>query len=385
MRYIDRLFWILNGKMDNIIEQLNNYTGDILVAIIGAIALIGSVIIGSKTIGKRLSEDQIKSKLQKVEENNRSMGYQITEILLKIKTVDGPLHYKNVEKFYLENIIPLYKNSMDSSMEVCTGCYIVERLTNFLLKFRIPYRYPKHKGLRKVSLVDNNYFAYIANMLNLILFYTKGSITVPNKLLIKKRIVDHIQNKLGGPKNNYSQNNILTTISGINYDTRFHLYSNFFDFVARQGNDTARAFVNIVDEKIIFITSKYIMAHKIYAPLYFKIISTVDDYPYLYLSGIKFMHSLGNTKNSTIQLIYISTLNWFYFEEMINKKLLETENVEYFYEKLDREFIKKANVIGISTVAHTIRVDIQRKYSDEIFKKNKGKIVRKYKKLHDIK
>jgi hypothetical protein len=139
MRYIDRLFLILNGKMNTIIEQLNDYTGDILVAIIGATALIGSVIIGSKTIGKRLSEDQIKSKLQKVEENNRSMGYRITEILLKIKVVDGPLHYKSVEKFYLENIIPLYKNSIDSSVEVCTGCYTIERITNFLLKFRILY------------------------------------------------------------------------------------------------------------------------------------------------------------------------------------------------------------------------------------------------------
>jgi hypothetical protein len=385
MRYIDRLFWIINEKMDTIIEQLNDYTGDILVAIIGAAALIGSVIIGSKTISKRLSEDQIKSKLQKSEEVNRDIGYRITEILLKIKVVDGPLHYKNVEKFYLENIMPLYKNSIDSAMEVCTGCYIIERLTNFLLKFRIPHRYPRYKELRKISLVDNNYFKYITNMLNLILFYTRGSITVPNKLLIKKRIVDRIQNKLGGPKNNYSQNNVLTNISGINYDTRFHLYSNFYDFVARQGDDTVRAFVNIVDDKIIFITSKYLMEHEIYAPLYFRIISTVDDYPYLYLSGIKFLHSLGNTNISTIQLIYISTLNWFYFEKMINKNLLETGRIEYFYEKLDRKFIRKANVIGISTVAHTIRIDIQRKYSDEIFKKNKSKIVRKYKKLHDIK
>jgi len=379
MRYFGKFMWEISDKLDIIINQLNSYTGDILVAIIGAIALIVSVFIGSKAIGKKLSEEQIKSKLYRVEESNRNLDILITEILLKIKFTNGPLHYKIIEKFYIEDILPLYKKSIESSVEVCTGCYIIERLTNYLLKFRIPHRYPSVKELRKVAHVDNNYFSYITNMLTLISFYTKESVSIPTKLIINKRLVDHMQKKLGGPNNNYMQNNVLTNISGIKYDTRFHLYSDFYNYIVRQGDDTVRAFVNIVDKKILFITSKYLLEHQIYAPLFFKINSNDNNYPYLFLSGIKFMHSLGNINHKTLQLSYINTLNWFYFENMINKELLKSEKIEYFDAELDKYFIGQANVIGTSSVAHTVRIDIQKKYSEDIFKDNKGRI---FKKLH---
>jgi hypothetical protein len=285
--YID--FGPIVDKLDTILYQLNDYTGDIISAVISAIAIIAAVIVGSQTISKKLSEEQVKGKLQKISDNNSRLASKITEILLNIKTDNsGPLHYKNVEKFYIEQLVPLYKDSLETSVEVCTGCYIVERLTNFLLKLRIPKRYVSYKAIRKETLVDNTYFGYISNMLNLIAFYCRQSITVPESLTIKKRTIDDIQKKLGGPKINFQQKNVITNMDGINYDTRFNLYSEFYDYIVSQGEDTIRAFANIIDNKILLISSKFLVKNKLYAPLYFRIKSTQDQFPPLFLAGVKF-------------------------------------------------------------------------------------------------
>ena len=383
MGHLYYLFITLNEKMDVIINQISDYKGEIISAIIGAAALFMSVLIGSQTIGRKLSEEQIRNKLQKIEETNSIIGTKIAEILLCIHNESGPLHYKKVEKFYLDYLVPLYRESINSSMVVCTSCYIIERLTNFLLKFRIPHRYIGYKRPHKLALIDNNYFSYISNMLNLALFYTRGSITVPSKLSINKKIVDYIQKTLGGPENNYLQRNLVANLVGVNYDTRFHLYNELFAFIISQSNETVRAFTNIVDDRIIFMMSKYLWEKKLYAPLFLRITSKEDNYPYLFLSGIKYSHPLGNTRLIKMELTYINTRNWFYFEKMITKKLLESDDIEYFDEKLDRKFISQANIIGLSSIEHSIRMDIQIKHSEALFKKNKFHIKNKYKKLHD--
>ena len=383
MGHLYYLFYTLNEKMDVIINQICDYKGEIISAIIGAVALFISVLIGSQTIGKKLSEEQIRNKLQKVEETNSKIGTKIAEILLGIHSESGPLHYKKVEKFYLEHLVPLYRESINSSMVVCTSCYIIERLTNYLLKFRIPHRYIGYKRPHKLSLIDNNYFTYISNMLNLALFYTRGSITVPSKLSINRKTVDYTQKTLGGPENNYLQRNLIANLVGVNYDTRFHLYNELFDFIIYQSNETIRAFANIVDDKIIFMMSKYLLKKKLYAPLFFRITLKEDNYPYLFLSGIKYSHPLGNTRLIKMELTYIHTKNWSYFENMITKNLLESDDIEYFDDKLDREFISQANIIGVNSIEHSIRMDIQCRHSEELFRKNKFHIKTKYKKLHD--
>jgi hypothetical protein len=384
MKHIYIELGIIIDELNAILNVLNDYTGDIISAVIGAIAIIGAVFVGTQTISKKLSEEQVKGKLQKISENNSRVASKITEILLNIKIdSSGPLHYKNVENFYINQLIPLYKDSLESSVEVCTGCYIVERLTNFLLKLRIPRRYIGYRSIRKETLVDNTYFSYISNMLNLIAFYCRQSITVPEKLTIKKRTIDVIQRKLGGPKINFQQRNIIATMNGINYDTRFNLYSEFYEYIVHQGEDTIKAFANTIGNRIIFVSSKFLIKNKIYAPLYFRLKSTQDQFPPLFLAGIKFSHSLGNTENKKITLIYVNILNWYYFENMIKKELLQNKDIEYYYEKADRKFIYHANVIGATSIGHTVRIDIQRKYSEEIYKKHKTRILKKFKKLHN--
>jgi hypothetical protein len=83
-------------------------------------------------------------------------------------------------------------------------------------------------------------------------------------------------------------------------------------------------------------------------------------------------------------LIYVNTLNWYYFENMINKTLLQSENIEYYNDKIDRKFMAKANIHGITSIQHTVRIDIQRKYSEDLFKKHKICILKKFKKLHNF-
>lgn len=375
----------IDSKIIELLNSVNDYKGDIISAVINSIGIIIAVLIGIESIKKKIAENHFKDLLSKVEENNNFFNEKINEVLIFLESkVQNSflLHYKEVEKFYNKQMKDLTKMSINASSEISTGCYILERYTNLLLKLRVPYKYQNYPKIKQYANVDSKYFLHIYNFLMKLSYFSHNSVSVPNYIYKKKTIFDPIQKQLGGPDKNYERKNIIANINGIVYDPRYSLYYDFYKQIANTELDSIRAFANILQDRIIFPVSKFLVENKIYAPLFIQLKSNFTYYPCLYLSGFKFQYEIGNVNNSSISFYYINTINWCFFEQNINDELLKGQDLELFIPYIDKKFLKISKLVSVSSLSHSIEIKIKKQNSEQIFKKNKFRILKQIKKLH---
>ena len=159
---------LIDSKIIELLNSVHDYKGDIISAVINSIGIIIAVLIGIESIKKKIAENHFKDLLSKMEENNNFFNEKINEVLIFLESkVQNSflLHYKEVEKFYNKQMKDLTKMSINASSEISTGCYILERYTNLLLKLRVPYKYQNYPKIKQYAHIDSKYFLHIYNCL----------------------------------------------------------------------------------------------------------------------------------------------------------------------------------------------------------------------------
>lgn len=383
MYYIFEQIQSINQKLDLLINQPESILGDVVSALIGAIALIISVFIGTQSIKKKIAENRLNDKISEIEKKNSEFNEKVQTVLLNTKESNStPQHFKEIQDYYYKEIKPLCSEFANASMEVTTGLFIVEEYTKYLLKFRELRRYFQ-TNLKKTAFMDNKYFPNIYHFMKLIAFFSRESVSLPEKTIIKNQKYDYIQGKLGGPKENYQHNNVVTNINGIRYDPRYFLYYEFFKILVNGYNmDSYRAYANLLDSKIIFPVSKYLFENKIYAPLTIRCKCKYEDYPPFYLMGFKYEYPLGNPKNRKLSLYYVNLINYMYFEKAVYTQLNNKVDLEFYNQKLDSQFIQFNMQCTVYPGIHVIEYKLNNYDSELFYKKNKNKIERMLKKIH---
>lgn len=372
-----------------ILEQMHkiDFLFPIIGDIIGAAALIISVFIGTRSIKEKIAENRLNEKIAEIEKNNNEFNKKIQTVLFDTRQKDNslPRPFKEVQNYYCKELKPLCSDFANASMEVTTGLYILEEFTKLLLKLREPARYSKC-NLKKAAHIDIPYFNYAFSFLQSISYYARDSVSLPkDTLLIKKLNFDPVQSKLGGPKENYQHKNVFANINGIRYDPRYFLYYEFFNLLANaQDIDSYRAYANFLTNKIVFPVSKYLFEHKLYAPLTIKCKNKYERFPTLYLMGFKFMYSLGNPKDRTLSLYYVNLENWFWFEKSVAQQLIDKKEIEYYNQQLDSKFMEKNTECCIYPSKHVVEYKIKTDYSQLFYNKNRCKIKKIIKKLHNV-
>lgn len=383
MYYILEQIQSINEKLDLLINQPESILGDVISASIGAVALIISVLIGTQSIKKKIAENRLSDKISEIEKKNSDFNERVQTVLLNTKDYNNqPQHFKEIQNYFYKELKPLCSEFANASMEVTTGLYIVEEYTKYLLKLREPKRYPPYK-LKKTAFMDVNYFPHMHHFMKLIAFYSRESVSLPVNAIIKHKKNDFIQSKLGGPKENYQHNNVITNINGIRYDPRYFLYYEFFKLLIKGHNiDSYRAYANLLGEKIIVPVSKYLFENKIYAPLIIRCKCEYEDYPPFYLMGFKNEYILGNPKARSLSLYYVNLLNWMYFEKAVYNQLNTKTNLEFFNQKLDMKFMKYNMRCTIYPSIHVFEFKMKTEDSESFYKNENHKINRMLKTLH---
>jgi len=384
MYYLFEQFQAINQKLDLLLNQSESIKGDVVSAIIGATALIISVLIGTQSIKKKIAEERLKDKISEIEKKNYEFNEKVQSILLNTREENNfPQHFMEVQNYYYTKLKPLCSAFANASIEVTTGLFILEEYTKCLLKLREPKRYPQC-NLKKSAYLDNRYFPNIYYFLKIISFFSRESVSIPEKSIIKLQTKDIVQKKLGGPKENFQQKNVITNINGIRYDPRYFEYYEFFKLLVKSHNiDSYRAYANFLDRKVIFPVSKYLYENKFYAPLIIKCRSQYEDYPPFYLMGFKFEYEIGNPKNRTLVLYYVNLLNFLYFEKAVYNQLNNKVDLDFFNQKVDMDFMKYNMKCTIYPSIHVLEYKMKTSDSESFYKNNESKIVRMFKKLHN--
>lgn len=127
MYYIFEQIQSINQKLDLLINQHESILGDVVSALIGAIALIISVFIGTQSIKKKIAENRLNDKISEIEKKNSEFNEKVQTVLLNTKESNStPQHFKEIQDYYYKEIKPLCSEFANASMEVTTGLFIVE-------------------------------------------------------------------------------------------------------------------------------------------------------------------------------------------------------------------------------------------------------------------